>query len=344
MKKLFSTILVLGLLLSGCGPSAMNSLFKEEIYVQEDYPSEKIREILRGQINNIYVSEILYDSKTGRIVKPKNFDKESTYNVLSVELYEEAKKFAKFSYKSLVRIETENSILIFDGYGSSASKAILNLISNCRNYKNNNNLNIKCSSSKDGVISVEGVKVRIQMLGKFLEKYEDMYLYAIKKIKEEEVLKIKKAKLEIENQEKYKAQKLEENQKRCEEIGFVPKTDNFANCILKLIELDAIRQAALLDSKSRASLEAKIQEQAADIQNKIAEEAKASRDQKAWATLLGMTTGNSILSPSTSNSTQCFKSGETSSSLSKICYYNCGGITKALNVNSTQLCPLNANL
>ena len=343
MKKLLA-IVVLCLLLSGCGPSAMNSLFKEEIYVEQDYPSEKIREIIRGERNNFLFGDILYDSKTGRIINPKNFDKESTYDVLSVELYEEAKKFAKFSYKSLVRIETENSILIFDGYGSSASKAISNLIANCQNYKNNNNLNIKCSSSIDGVISVEGVEVRKKMVGYRLEKYEDIYLYAIKKIKEEEVLKIKKAKLEKENQEKYEAQKLEENKKKCVEIGFTPNTDNYANCILKLIELDAIRQAALLESKSRASLEAKIQEQATDIQNKIAEEAKASRDQKAWATLLGMTTGNSILGPSSTKSNICFKTSEVKSGLGKICYYNCAGTTKALNINSTEFCPFNPSL
>ena len=141
-----------------------------------------------------------------------------------------------------------------------------------------------------------------------------------------------------------RAQKLIDNKKTCEEIGFTPQTENFANCILKLMELDEIRQAALLESKSRASLEAKIQEQATDIQNKIAEEAKASRDQKAWATLLGMTTGNSILSPSSTKSNICFKTSEVKSGLGKICYYNCVGTTKTLNIKSTQLCPLNANL
>ena len=142
-----------------------------------------------------------------------------------------------------------------------------------------------------------------------------------------------------------RAQKLVDNKKTCQEIGFTPETENFANCILKLMELDEIRQAAILESESKASLEAKLQEQATDIQNQIAEEAKASRDQKALEVLLGMSMGTgSIFNSSTSNSTQCFKSGETSSSLSKICYYNCGGVTKALNVNSTQLCPLNANL
>ena len=151
----------------------------------------------------------------------------------------------------------------------------------------------------------------------------------------------KKAKKIMEN----KAKKLIENQKMCEEIGFTPKTENFANCILKLIELDEIRQAAILESESRASLETKMQKQAIEIQKQIAEESKASRDQKAWEILLGLSMGNSsILNSPTSNSRTCFKSSETTSGLSKICYYNCGGTTRALNVNSTQLCPLNANL
>ena len=36
----------------------------------------------------------------------------------------------------------------------------------------------------------------------------------------------------------------------------------------------------------------------------------------------------------------CFKSGEQRSGMNKICYYNCIGGTVAINVSSTQLCPL----
>ena len=38
--------------------------------------------------------------------------------------------------------------------------------------------------------------------------------------------------------------------------------------------------------------------------------------------------------------TTCFKSGENISGMNKICYYNCLGSTNAINVKSTQLCPL----
>ena len=37
----------------------------------------------------------------------------------------------------------------------------------------------------------------------------------------------------------------------------------------------------------------------------------------------------------------CFKSGEKTDQMSKICYYKCTCGKKALNIKSTQLCPLN---
>ena len=36
----------------------------------------------------------------------------------------------------------------------------------------------------------------------------------------------------------------------------------------------------------------------------------------------------------------CFKSGEQTSGMNKICYYNCLGSTKAITISSTSLCPL----
>lgn len=36
----------------------------------------------------------------------------------------------------------------------------------------------------------------------------------------------------------------------------------------------------------------------------------------------------------------CFKSGERTSGLNKICYYNCAGSTAAITIKSHQLCPL----
>ena len=36
----------------------------------------------------------------------------------------------------------------------------------------------------------------------------------------------------------------------------------------------------------------------------------------------------------------CFKSGEQTSGMNKICYYDCLGSTKAITISSTSLCPL----
>jgi len=39
----------------------------------------------------------------------------------------------------------------------------------------------------------------------------------------------------------------------------------------------------------------------------------------------------------------CFKSGERTSGMNKICYYNCLGSEAAITIKSHQLCPLSIN-
>ena len=138
------------------------------------------------------------------------------------------------------------------------------------------------------------------------------------------------------------------NLKKCEEIGFKPGTDNFANCVLKLIELTALHERAVLESSSKNSIDVEMLQQQIDIQDQIAKEAKASRDQQAWGVLLGMTMGSGILDSSSgglfsSSTVSCNKTGETTSGTNKICYYNCMGSTKTINVGSMQFCPININ-
>ena len=36
----------------------------------------------------------------------------------------------------------------------------------------------------------------------------------------------------------------------------------------------------------------------------------------------------------------CFKSGEQTSGMNKICYYNCMGSTAAMTISAVKLCPL----
>jgi hypothetical protein len=39
----------------------------------------------------------------------------------------------------------------------------------------------------------------------------------------------------------------------------------------------------------------------------------------------------------------CFKTGERTSGMNKICYYDCLGSTVAITIRSTELCPLSIN-
>ena len=39
----------------------------------------------------------------------------------------------------------------------------------------------------------------------------------------------------------------------------------------------------------------------------------------------------------------CFKSGEQTSGMNKICYYDCLGSTVAITISATSLCPLSIN-
>lgn len=40
----------------------------------------------------------------------------------------------------------------------------------------------------------------------------------------------------------------------------------------------------------------------------------------------------------------CVYQNQVTSGISKICYYNCAGSTKAMNVSAAQICPLSATL
>ena len=129
---------------------------------------------------------------------------------------------------------------------------------------------------------------------------------------------------------------LTDKKNTCQEIGFSPNTDPFANCVLKLMEIEE-------NQANRSS-----QEQIANAQSLIEQEiAKEGRDQEAWKILLGMvsTTGSTTASGGlfSTGGVSCNKTGETTSGTNKICYYNCMGSTKTINVGSMQFCPININ-
>ena len=134
----------------------------------------------------------------------------------------------------------------------------------------------------------------------------------------------------------FKKTTLASKKKTCEEIGFKPNTEASANCILRLMEIE---EAKL----NRAS-----QKDIAATQSLIEQEiAKKSRDQEAWKVLLGLTLGINNIGSTSSNISSgraaCFKSSETTSGLGKICYYNCMGTIRTINITSMQICPLSAN-
>ncbi|WP_440651360.1 hypothetical protein [Candidatus Pelagibacter sp. HIMB1495] len=321
MKKLLS-ILFLSLLLSGCETTGGNKALKPDVNSNSSKDTSKEKNSSKdtsGKKNHWDAYAVAYD------VWQINKDQDP-YGY----------KVDKFAEDSLI----------------SEEDAMKKVIAKCEKESFERILKIRSLKKTDKcfVFRTTYTTYPIWTLGLGYQEISNSYVdeiwnYQLKLTNEEyKKNKIKEEKEKQIAKEIYEAQIMEENKKKCEQIGFTPNTENFAKCILKLIEINEIRQAALLDSESRASLEAKIQEQATDIQNKIAEEAKASRDQEAWAALLGMTTGNSVLSPSSTKSSICFKTSEAKSGLGKICYYNCGGTTKAMNINATQLCPINANL
>lgn len=47
--------------------------------------------------------------------------------------------------------------------------------------------------------------------------------------------------------------------------------------------------------------------------------------------------------PGTKLALTCMKSGEMTSGMTKVCYYNCLGSTVAITIKSVQLCPLTIN-
>jgi len=137
-----------------------------------------------------------------------------------------------------------------------------------------------------------------------------------------------------------KTSSLMDKKNTCKEIGFSPKTDPFANCVLRLMEIEEARSINKVSTNS--------QKEIAAAQSLIEQEiAKEGRDQEAWKVLLGMlgTTGSTsasggLLSP---GAVSCNKTGESTSGTNKICYYNCMGSTKTINVGSMQFCPININ-
>jgi len=326
MKKLLG-IIVLGLLLSGCS-------FNERVNIIQEAPLVNDFNETEDKLRNLRALE------KGGVPVFVYFHGDGVLEIDHVEfinIYEKLKKDIDYKFKASKTFISNGQDIYFVSYGSTYKKAEDKLILSCEDYNQKNNLSMNC-------LSLKKRSTKLTPIGRLLDKGEVPYVFAKKQVKEKREFEINQVKIKKE----IKAQKLIDNKNRCEEIGFTPQTESFAKCVLKLIELAEIRESALIESRSRASLEADMQQQQIDIQDQIAAEAKASRDQQAWGVLLGMTMGSGILDTSSGglfspSTVSCNKTGETTSGTNKICYYNCMGSTKTINVGSMQFCPININ-
>ncbi|WP_415320362.1 hypothetical protein ABXT63_04310 [Candidatus Pelagibacter sp. Uisw_092] len=63
---------------------------------------------------------------------------------------------------------------------------------------------------------------------------------------------------------------------------------------------------------------------------------------KIKAIIIGVAILVSMAFPSmvANSAVTCFKSGEQTSGMNKICYYNCMGSTAAITISAVKLCPL----
>ena len=53
--------------------------------------------------------------------------------------------------------------------------------------------------------------------------------------------------------------------------------------------------------------------------------------------------GSTVYPTFVANAVTCFKTGEETSGMNKICYYDCMGSSAAITVSSVSLCPLSIN-
>ena len=89
---------------------------------------------------------------------------------------------------------------------------------------------------------------------------------------------------------------IDDKKEQCEAIGFEPQTEKFADCVLRLVELDVksqqANQIALAESQGN---------------QQIADELRAQRNQQSGAYLMDL--GQKLLNPPTKKTTRCTVTG-----------------------------------
>ena len=89
---------------------------------------------------------------------------------------------------------------------------------------------------------------------------------------------------------------IDDKKEQCEAIGFEPQTEKFADCVLRLVELDV-----------KSQQQAQIQLAISQGNQQVANELKAQRNQQSGAYLMDL--GQKLLNPPTKKTTRCTVTG-----------------------------------
>ena len=89
---------------------------------------------------------------------------------------------------------------------------------------------------------------------------------------------------------------INDKKEQCEAIGFTPQTDKFADCVLRLVELDV-----------KSQQQAQIQLALSQGNQQVADELRAQRNQQNGQYLMDL--GQKLLNPSTRKTTRCTVTG-----------------------------------
>jgi hypothetical protein len=104
---------------------------------------------------------------------------------------------------------------------------------------------------------------------------------------------------------------INQNKKKCIEMGFKENSEKLAECVLRLVEIDTAKQ-----------------------NNQLVKQKNAEAGLAAALQSIANSTNSS------SKSVMCFKTGEETGGFNKICRYNCLGNLVTKTVGSAQMCPI----
>jgi len=131
----------------------------------------------------------------------------------------------------------------------------------------------------------------------------------------------------------------------CAKIGFEDNSESMANCVFQLM-MDE-NEKKLLDEKNTTIAEAnkkkeeELKRQTMIIEQEIIRQKKAAQGAAIDQFLinLGIIFGGTHNSSRGSGQT-CFKQGEYTQGMNKVCQYSCTGSGYAITIGATQICPL----